>query len=225
MVDAAKNAGAHRIVVIAPYLGYMRQDKIHAPGEAHGASLIGKLLSAAGTDELIVCDPHVKDLQLLFNFPAKQVSSYPVFRKYVENLRLDDMCFVAPDTRALEAAKLYANYFRAKLVSCLKIRNAPNQVKAIKVVGNVENLHAILIDDIIDTGHTLVAAAEQLKKEGARSVRALCTHPVLSGSASERLMSSALEEIVVTNTIPLKQVSEKVKVLDVAPLILKAINE
>lgn len=224
MIDAAKHAGADKIVVVTPYLGYMRQDKIHAHGQSYGASLVGKLLSAAGADELIVCNPHARNLQLLFDGIVKQVSSFSICRKYVEDLGLSNMCFVAPDSGALEEAKLYADYFNAKLISCVKIRNKPNQVKEIKITDSVENLDAILIDDIIDTGNTLVAVANQLKKQGASSVRALCTHPVFSENSFERLINSHLAEIVVTNTIPLKYTSEKIQVIDIAPLILEAIN-
>lgn len=224
MLDAAKHAGAYKIVVVTPYLGYMRQDKIHEPGQSYGASLVGKLLSVAGADELIVCNPHAKNLQILFHGIVKQLSSFSICRKYVEDLGLSNMCFVAPDNGALVEAKLYADYFNAKLISCVKIRDKPNQVKEIKITDSVENLDAILIDDIIDTGNTLVSVANQLRKQGACSVRALCTHPVFSENSFERLISSHLTEIVVTNTIPLKYTSKKIQVIDIAPLILEAIN-
>jgi ribose-phosphate pyrophosphokinase len=225
LIDAAKNAGAQKVIVVTLYLGYMRQDRIHQAGEPHGAVLKCKLLSAAGADELIVCHPHTQNLNLFFKGPIKQISSAPVFVNYLENLQLNNMCFVAPDSGAVAEAQSYACYFNARLIKCHKIRHQPNQVKKVKIMGNIENANAIIIDDIVDTGNTLCAVAHQLKKEGARSVRALCTHPILSGNAYDLLDNSHLEEIVVTNTIPLKYETKKIKVLDIAPLIVKAINQ
>jgi len=225
MIDAAKQAGAHKVVVVTPYLGYMRQDKIHESGEAHGAGLMCRLLSAAGADQLIVCNPHTKNLTLFFKGIIKQVSTYSLFISYLESLNLKNICFVAPDKGAFMESKEYAQYFKTTLVVCDKIRHKPNEVKRIQITGKVENVDAVIIDDMVDTANTLCVVAEQLKSQGARSIRALCTHPVLSGNAYYRLASSLLEEIVVTNTIPLKQKSEKVKVLNIAPLILEAMND
>ncbi|ACP20895.1 hypothetical protein Aasi_1558 [Candidatus Amoebophilus asiaticus 5a2] len=225
MIDAARNAGARKVVVVLPYLGYMRQDKVHQAGESYGAALVTKLLFAAGADQLIICEPHTSNLHLYFSGIIKEVSSYEIFKRYLETLQLKNVCFVAPDAGALAAARLYAQFFNANLVACHKIRQAPNKVASIQVTGTVKNTHAIIIDDIIDTGHTLYAVAQELRSQGAYSVYALCTHPIFSGYAYDYLLSSVLDKIIVTNTIPIKKQHVKIKVLDIATCILPFIEK
>ena len=224
-IDAAKRAGARCITVVIPYLGYMRQDSAHHAGGPIGAQLQAKLLAAAGADQLITCDLHTQPMVDYFAFPVEHLASTSVFIPYIHGLQLCHLTFVAPDAGSVARTKLYAQHFAAPLVLCRKSRPAPNQVTTVQVQGHVQGADAILIDDIVDTSSTICQAAKQLKAQGARTVRAFCTHPVLSGDAYSRLEGAALEEVVVTDTIPLKQPSHKIKVRSIAPLVAQALQQ
>ena len=225
IIDAAKHAGAHEVIVVAPYLGYMRQDKIQHSGGPLGAKLQANILTAAGADRLITCDPHTKKIAEFFNGPVVQLTSDSVFMPYIKALELERLTLVAPDQGAVNSAQRYAEHLGTAFVACHKRRTAPNKVATIQVMGPVQDADIVLIDDIVDTGNTLCKAAEQLKAHGARSIRAFCTHPVLSGNVHQNLADSAIEELVVTDTIPLAQASSKIKVLSIAAPIATAIQQ
>ena len=224
-IDAAKRAGARCVTVVIPYLGYMRQDCAHHAGGPIGAQLQANLLAAAGADRLITCDLHAQPMVGFFAFPVEHLAGMPIFIPYIHGLQLSHLTFVAPDAGGMARAKLYAQHFAAPLVLCDKYKLAPNQVTAVQVQGDVQGADAILIDDIVDTGGTICQTAKQLKAQGARTVRAFCTHPVLSGDAYSRLEGAGLEEVVVTDTIPLKQPSHKIKVRSIAPLVAQALQQ
>ncbi len=224
-IDAAKRGGARHVTALVPYLGYARQDCAHHAGGSIGAKLQAKLLAAAGVDRLITCDLHARQIVGFFDFPVDHFASTSVFIPYIHSLQLSNFTFVAPDVGGVPRAKHYAQHFFAPLVICDKHRTDPNKVAATHVQGAVQDTDVILIDDIVDTGGTICKIAEQLKGQGARTVRAFCTHPVLSGNAYNRLEVSVLKELVVTDTIPLQQSSSKIKVCSVAPLFAKAIQQ
>lgn len=223
-IDAAKRAGARCVTLVIPYLGYMRQDRVHHTGGPVGAQLQANLLAAAGADRLITCDLHAQHIVDFFAFPVEQLGSAPVFIPYIQSLQLSHLTFVAPDAGGLARAEQYAQYFGVPLVRCKKHRPAPNQT-VVQVPGEVQGTDALLIDDMVDTGRTICQAATQLKAQGARTVRAFCTHPVLSGDAYSQLAGAGLEELVVTDTIPLKQASPHIKVCSLAPLIAQTLQQ
>jgi len=223
LIDAAKHAGANQVSVVAPYMGYLRQDKVTQPGQAHGAALLVKLLHAAGADKLLLCDPHTKHLAPFFQGILQYVPSYPLFMPYIKQLSLDKLCFVAPDEGAMPMAQYYADCYQAGLVACRKIRLHPNQIASLEVQGSVQGLDVMIVDDMIDTGATLCTVAEILHQQGARSMRAMCTHALLSGPAYDLLTNAPLEALIVTNTIPLQKPHPKIRVLDIAPVLLQAI--
>ena len=225
MIDAAKHAGAYEVIVVAPYLGYMRQDKIQDRRGPLGAKLQANMLAAAGAARLITCDPHTEKIADFFPGPVAQLGSDAVFIPYIQALKLQHLILVAPDLGAVDRARSYAQHFGVELVTCHKQRPAPNEIATVQVMGSVGGANIALIDDIVDTGNTLCKAAEQLKAQGARSIRAFCTHPVLSGNAYQNLAASAIEELVVTDTIPMKQASSQIKVLSMATTIAKTIQQ
>lgn len=225
MIDAAKHAGAYEVIVVAPYLGYMRQDKIQDSGGPLGAKLQANMLAAAGAAKLITCDPHTEIIAHFFPGLVTQLSSSLVFIPYIQALKLQHLVLVAPDLGAVDRARSYAQHFGVELVACHKQRTALSEVATVQVMGAIRGADIALIDDILDTGNTLCKAAEQLKDQGARSIQAFCTHPVLSGNAYQNLTASAIEEVVVTDTIPLKQTSSKIKVLSMAAPLAKAIQQ
>lgn len=225
MIDAAKHAGAHEVIVVAPYLGYMRQDKIQHSGGPLGAKLQTDILAAAGAARLVTCDPHTEKIADFFHGTVVQLGSSSVFIPYIQALRLKHLILAAPDLGAINRVQSYAQHLGVALVACHKQRPAPNEVATIQAMGPVRGADIALIDDIVDTGNTLCKAAEQLKAHGARSIRAFCTHAVLSGNAYQNLAASAIEELVVTDTIPLQQTSSKIKVFSMAAPIAKTIQQ
>lgn len=224
-IDAAKQAGASAVTVVAPYLGYMRQDRAHHTGGSIGAQLQANLLAAAGAGRLITCDLHAQHIVDFFDFPVAHLTSAPVFIPYIQSLQLSRLTFVAPDSGSVARTKQYAQYFGVPLVLCKKRKAGPNQVADIQVQGEVGGTDAIIIDDMVDTGGTICLAAQHLKAQGARTVLAFCTHAVLSGYAHSRLASAGLDELVVTDAIPLRQDFPQVKVCSVAPFIARALQQ
>jgi ribose-phosphate pyrophosphokinase len=223
-IDAAKRAGAQCITVLIPYLGYSRQDCVYHSGGSYGAKLQANLLAAAGADRLITCDLHAQQIVGFFDLSVTHLASTAVFIAYIHGLQLSNLTFATPDLGGIARAKRYAHHFHAPLVVCDKDRASANEVSAVHVHGTVQDKNVIIIDDIVDTGSTICKAAEQLKVQGALTVRALCTHPVLSGNAYKRLEASVLEEVLVTDTIPLQQSSNKIKVCTIAPLFAEAVQ-
>lgn len=224
LIDAAKQAGATQVSAVMPYMGYLRQDKA-TPGEAHGAALLVKLLSAAGADKLLICDPHTSHLSPFFPGIIQYMPSYPVFMPYINQLLLDSdkLCFVAPDEGAIPTAQYYAHCYQASLVACRKMRLDSHAIASLEVQGSVGGLDVIIVDDMVDTGNTLCKVAKMLHQQGARSIRAVCSHALLSGPAYDLLTEAPLETLIVTNTIPLQKPHPKIKVLDISPVLLQAI--
>lgn len=224
MIDAAKRASAYKIIAVIPYYGYSRQDRKDKPRVAIGSKLVANMLTAAGADRIITMDLHAPQIQGYFDIPVDHLDSHAVFIPYIENLRLESLTFAAPDVGATNRIREIASFFEAEMVICDKHRKRANEIASMVVIGDVTDRDVVIIDDICDTGGTLAKSAGLLKEKGARSVRALITHPVLSGKAYENIENSVLEELVVCDTIPLKQESPKIKVISVADLFAVAIR-
>ena len=224
MIDAAKRASAYKIIAVIPYFGYARQDRKDKPRVAIGSKLVASLLETAGANRVITMDLHAPQIQAFFDIPVDHLDSSAIFIPYIENLNLENLTFAAPDVGGTNRVREIASYFNAEMVICDKHRKRANEIASMVVIGDVEGKDIILIDDICDTGGTLAKAAGLLKDKGATSVRALCTHPVLSGNAYETIENSELEELVVCDTIPLKYPGGKIKVLSVADLFAIAIR-
>jgi ribose-phosphate pyrophosphokinase len=224
MIDAARRASAYKVIAVIPYYGYARQDRKDRPRVAIGSKLVANMLVAAGADRVITMDLHAPQIQGYFDIPVDHLDSSAIFIPYIEQLRLENLTFAAPDVGSANRIREIATYFNAEMVICDKHRKRANEISSMVVIGDVTDRDVVLIDDICDTGGTLAKAAGLLKEKGARSVRALCTHPVLSGNAYANLEKSVLEELVVCDTIPLKQQCSKIKILSVSELFAIAIR-
>ncbi|KAA9356688.1 ribose-phosphate pyrophosphokinase [Larkinella humicola] len=224
MVDAARRASAHYVTVVIPYFGYARQDRKDKPRVAIAAKLVANMLAAAGADRLMTIDLHAGQIQGFFDFPVDHLEGTSVFVPYIRNLNLDNLLIASPDVGGAARARTFAKHFNADIVLCDKHRKRANEIASMQVIGDVEGANVVLVDDLIDTGGTLCKAAEIILEKGAKSVRAICTHPVMSGKAHDNITNSVLEELVVSDTMPLRQLSPKVKVLTVADLFAKAIG-
>lgn len=225
MIDAAKRASANQVIVVIPYYGYARQDRKHKSRVSIGAKLIADLLTAAGADRIMTMDLHAGQIQGFFNIPLDHLDASSVFVPYLKGLKLDNLCIASPDIGGSARARMYATYLDGSLAIIDKHRVRPNEVASMRVIGDVAGMNVVLIDDLADTAGTLCKAADLLLEQGALSVRAVVTHPVLSGPAYERIEGSKLDELVVTDTIPLKHDSPKIKVISVAPLLAKAFRK
>ena len=224
LMDAARRASAGYITAVIPYFGFSRQDRKDKPRVAIGSKLIANLLTAAGANRIVTMDLHADQIQGFFDIPVDHLSSTAVFFPYLENLDVEDVIFAAPDVGGTKRARSYAKYFRTEMVICDKYRVKANEIAGMTVIGEVEGKDVVLVDDIVDTANTLSKAAEALINKGAKSVRAMCTHPILSGKAYETIENSHLTELVVCDTIPLQKKSSKIKVLSVARLFATAIK-
>lgn len=225
MIDAARRASAKYVTVVMPYFGYARQDRKDKPRVSIAAKLMANLLTSAGANRLMTCDLHAGQIQGFFDIPVDHLDGTAIFVPYLKKLKLDDLIFASPDVGGTARARTYAKHFGAEMVVCDKHRKRANEIASMQIIGDVTDKDVVLVDDIIDTAGTISRAANLIKERGANSVRAICTHPVLSGKAYENLESSALEELIVTDTIPLKKESNKIKVLTVADLFAKAIRK
>ncbi|HTE34709.1 MAG TPA: ribose-phosphate pyrophosphokinase [Chryseolinea sp.] len=225
MVDAAKRASASSINVVIPYFGYARQDRKDKPRVAIAAKLIANLISAAGAARIMACDLHADQIQGFFDIPVDHLDGSYIFVPYLKSLHLSDIMFASPDVGGIKRARAFAKFFDAELAVCDKFRKEANKIESMRLIGEVEGKDVVLVDDLIDTAGTICKAAALLKEKGAKSVRAVCTHAVLSGKAYENIENSVLEEIVVSDTIPMKQRSSKIKVLSVSTLFAKAIRK
>ena len=224
MIDAARRASAYKVVAVIPYYGYARQDRKDRPRVAIGSKLVANMLVAAGADRVITMDLHAPQIQGYFDIPVDHLDSHAVFIPYIENLKLENLTFAAPDVGATNRIREIASYFNADMVICDKHRKRANEIASMVVIGDVKDRNVVIIDDICDTGGTLAKSAGLLMDKGAKSVRALITHPVLSGKAYENIDKSVLEELVVCDTIPVRNDSAKIKVLSVAELFAVAIR-
>lgn len=225
MIDAARRASAENVNVIIPYFGYARQDRKDKPRVAIAAKLMANLISAAGADRIMTCDLHADQIQGFFDIPVDHLDGNFIFVPYLKSLKLPDIMFASPDVGGIKRARSFAKFFDAELAVCDKHRKEANKIESMRLIGEVEGKDVILVDDLVDTAGTICKAASLLKEKGAKSVRAVCTHPVLSGKAYENINHSELEEIVVTDTIPLRGESSKIKVLTVSDLFAKAIRK
>lgn len=224
LIDAARRASARSIVAVIPYFGYARQDRKDKPRVSIASKLVANLLSAAGVHRVITLDLHADQIQGFFDVPVDHLYASSVFIPYLKTLHLNNLTFASPDTGGTRRAGSYAKYFHTDFVICYKHRSKPNEIAKMALVGDVEGRNVILLDDIVDTGGTLCKAAQIIMDNGATSVRALVTHPILSGNAYEQIEGSALTELVVTDTIPLKRESPKIKVITTADLFAEVIR-
>jgi ribose-phosphate pyrophosphokinase len=224
MIDAARRASADKIVAVIPYYGYARQDRKDRPRVAIGSKLVANMLVAAGADRIITMDLHAPQIQGYFDIPVDHLDSSAVFIPYITQLKLENLTFAAPDVGATNRIREIASYFECEMVICDKHRKRANEIASMVVIGDVTDRDIVIIDDICDTGGTLAKSAALLKEKGARSVRALITHPVLSGRAYENIENSVLEELIVCDTIPLSRESSKIKIITVADLFAVAIR-
>lgn len=224
MIDAAKRASAYKVIAVIPYYGFARQDRKDKPRVAIGSKLIANMLVAAGADRVITMDLHAPQIQGYFDIPVDHLDSSAVFIPYIENLKLKNLTFAAPDVGSANRIREIASYFEVEMVICDKHRKRANEIASMVVIGDVTDRDIVIIDDICDTGGTLCKSAALLMEKGARSVRAMCTHPVLSGKAYENIQNSVLDELVVCDTIPLKQDCEKIKIISTDELFAIAIR-
>ncbi|HSN60786.1 MAG TPA: ribose-phosphate pyrophosphokinase [Ferruginibacter sp.] len=213
MIDAAKRASAYKVIVVMPYYGYARQDRKDRPRVAIGSKLVANMLTAAGADRIITMDLHAPQIQGYFDIPVDHLDSSAIFIPYIESLQLENLTFAAPDVGSANRIREVASFFECEMVICDKHRKRANEIASMVVIGDVTNRDIVLIDDICDTGGTLTKSAGLMMEKGARSVRAFCTHPVLSGNAYENIQNSVLNELVVCDTIPIKPICDKIKIL------------
>ncbi|NUQ23756.1 MAG: ribose-phosphate pyrophosphokinase [Saprospiraceae bacterium] len=224
MMDAAKRASAGYITAVIPYFGYARQDRKDKPRVPISAKLIANLLQAAGANRIMTMDLHADQIQGFFDIPVDHLKSEAIYIPYLETQDLSNVIFASPDVGGVKRARTYAKYFGKDLVICDKYRKRANEVSSMTVIGDVKGGDVILVDDLVDTAGTLCRAAQIIMDKGANSVRALCTHPVLSGKAYENIDSSMLHELIVCDTIPMRQQSPKIRVLSTSKLFARAIR-
>ena len=225
MVDAAKRASARKIIAVIPYFGLARQDRKDKPRVAIGAKLVANMLHAAGVNRLITMDLHADQIQGFFEFPVDHLYASTLFFPEVDKfVNVGDVVMAAPDVGGAKRANSYAKKLNTGLALCHKQRKKANEISEMTVIGDVEGKDVILVDDMCDTAGTLTKAADLFIERGAKSVRAFCTHAVLSGPAYERINNSNLTELIVTDTIPLKQKSDKIRVISVADLFADVIK-
>jgi ribose-phosphate pyrophosphokinase len=225
MIDAAKRASANKVVAVIPYFGFARQDRKDRPRCAIGAKLVANLLTAAGVDRVMTMDLHADQLQGFFDVPVDHLYASPILVPYVRNLNLPNLAIAAPDMGGTKRANAYSRFLNAEMVICYKLRKKPNVIEEIRVIGDVAGKDVVIIDDMADTAGTITIAADMMTEMGASSVRAVCTHPMLSGPAYERIEKSSLIELVVTDTIPLRKQSPKIKVVTVADIFADVIEK
>lgn len=224
MIDAAKRASARSINAVIPYFGWARQDRKDKPRVAIGAKLVADMLSVAGIDRLITMDLHADQEQGFFDVPVDHLYASSVMLPYLESLKLDNMVIAAPDMGASKRANTYAKFFNCPLVLCNKTRPRPNEVGSLVIIGDVKDANVVIIDDMVDTAGTITKAADVMMENGAKSVRAIASHCVMSGPASERVEKSSLTEIVFTDSIPYEKGCPKVKQVSIAGLLAETIR-
>jgi ribose-phosphate pyrophosphokinase len=218
MIDAAKRASARHITAVLPYFGWARQDRKDKPRVPIAAKLVAKMLETAGATRIITMDLHADQIQGFFEKPVDHLFASTIFLPYLKNLNLDNLTIASPDMGGSKRAYAYSKYLNSDVVICYKQRKKANVISHMELIGEVTGKNVILVDDMIDTGGTLAKAADLMMERGAKSVRAICTHPILSGTAIERIENSSLIELIVSDTIPLKRASSKLKVVSCAPL-------
>ena len=229
MIDAAKRASAHRVIAVMPYFGWARQDRKDKPRVSIGAKLVANMLAAAGCDRVMTCDLHADQIQGFFDFPVDHVYASAVFLPHIQKMNIENLAIAAPDMGGAKRANAYARYLQCPVIICHKSREKANVVGSITAIGDVAGKNVIIVDDMVDTAGTLAKAANVLKEMGAASVRACATHPVFSGAAYEKIADSALEEVIVADTIPLSndpsKDKSKITVLSMTEMFADIINK
>ena len=229
MIDAAKRASAHRVIAVMPYFGWARQDRKDKPRVSIGAKLVANMLHAAGCDRVMTCDLHADQIQGFFDVPVDHIYASAVFLPYLKALNLENLAIAAPDMGGAKRANAYARYLECPVIICHKSRERANVVGSITAIGDVAGKDVVIVDDMVDTAGTLAKAANVLKDMGARSVRACATHAVFSGPAYDRIAESALEEVIVADTIPLSsdpsKDKSKITVLTMADMFASIISK
>ncbi|MDG1660096.1 MAG: ribose-phosphate pyrophosphokinase, partial [Winogradskyella sp.] len=218
MIDAAKRASARHITAVLPYFGWARQDRKDKPRVPIAAKLVAKMLEAAGTTRIITMDLHADQIQGFFEKPVDHLFASTIFLPYLKSLNLDNLTIASPDMGGSKRAYAYSKALQSDVVICYKQRAKANVISHMELIGDVTGKNVVLVDDMVDTAGTLTKAADLMMERGALSVRAICTHPILSGSAYEKLENSKLEELIVTDSIPLTKESAKIRVLTCADL-------
>ncbi|WP_411894172.1 ribose-phosphate pyrophosphokinase [Winogradskyella sp. A2] len=224
MIDAAKRASARHITAVMPYFGWARQDRKDKPRVPIAAKLVAKMLEAAGATRIITMDLHADQIQGFFEKPVDHLFASTIFLPYLRSLNLDNLTIASPDMGGSKRAYTYSKALQSDVVICYKQRAKANVISHMELIGDVTGKNVVLVDDMVDTAGTLTKAADLMMERGALSVRAICTHPILSGGAYEKLENSALEELIVTDSIPLKNSSKKLKVLTCANLFAEVMN-
>jgi ribose-phosphate pyrophosphokinase len=218
MIDAAKRASARHITAVLPYFGWARQDRKDKPRVPIAAKLVAKMLEAAGATRIITMDLHADQIQGFFEKPVDHLFASTIFLPYLKSLNLDNLTIASPDMVCSKRAYAYSKALESDVVICYKQRAKANVISHMELIGDVTGKNVVLVDDMVDTAGTLTKAADLMMERGAKSVRAICTHPILSGSAYEKIENSKLEELIVTDSIPSKQACEKVRILSCAEL-------
>ncbi|MFP4488497.1 MAG: ribose-phosphate diphosphokinase [Bacteroidales bacterium] len=224
MIDAAKRASAYKVIAVIPYFGLARQDRKDRPRVSIGAKLVADLLESAGVDRVMTLDLHADQIQGFFSVPVDHLYASFLFANYIKEMNLDNMTISAPDMGGSKRANAYSRHLNSEMVLSYKLRKKPNVVEEISIIGEVKDRNVIIIDDMVDTAGTMTLAAQIIKDNGARSIHAFATHPVLSGPAYERIEKSPIEKLVVTDSIPNVKKSQKIEVLSVAKLFAETID-
>ncbi len=225
MIDAAKRASAYKIIAVIPYFGWARQDRKDKPRVSIGAKLMADLLSAAGVDRIITMDLHADQIQGFFNVPVDHLYASSIYIPFIKSLNLKNLVIASPDVGGSKRANSYAKHLGVPLVLCHKTREKANEVSQMRIIGDVEGKDVIIVDDMVDTANTLCKAADLMMDSGAVSVRAIVTHPIMSGSASEKVMASKMEEIIFTDSIPFDQAKcPKAHILSIADMFADTIQ-
>jgi ribose-phosphate pyrophosphokinase len=224
MIDAAKRASAYKVIAVIPYFGFARQDRKDRPRVSIGSKLSADLLGTAGVDRIITMDLHADQIQGFFNVPVDHLYGSAIFAPYIEKLKLENLTVSAPDMGGSKRANAYSRHLQSEMVLCYKLRKKPNVIEEMSVLGEVEDRNVVIIDDMVDTAGTLVLAAQKMAEIGARSIRAFATHPILSGNAIERIDRSPITELVVTDSVPFVNKSDKIKVLSIAEIFANTIQ-
>ncbi len=224
MIDAAKRASAQSIIAVIPYFGWARQDRKDKPRVSIGAKLVADMLSVAGIDRLITMDLHADQEQGFFDVPVDHLYASSVLLPYIKSLNLKNIVIAAPDVGGSKRASTYSKYLDCPLVLCNKTRRKPNEVADMQIIGDIKDANVILVDDMVDTAGTITKAADLMMANGAASVRAVATHCIMSGPASERVQNSALEELVFTDSIPYSNCCPKVKQISIADILAETIR-
>ncbi|MBI3587188.1 MAG: ribose-phosphate pyrophosphokinase [Ignavibacteriales bacterium] len=224
LIDAARRASAKRITAVIPYFGYARQDRKDQPRVSITAKLVANLITEAGADRVIAMDLHAPQIQGFFDIPLDHLYSSAVFIDYFRKKNIPDLAVVSPDVGGIKMARSFAKRLDADLILIDKRRPKPNEVEVMNIIGNVEGKNVLIVDDLIDTGGTFVNAVATLKESGAKEVFGACTHPILSGKATERINHSAVRSLIVTDSIPLREFSPKIELRSVANIFAEAIT-